>query len=587
MKTHFTTKKPDQTGSALILVIIMSATALLTLGYVMTYSSNSAQLTHRSIQYTRSVAAAEAATERVISRMTEDFQDGGESLVINNLNAYRQNTVPTSADSSYWSTWEFNDAIGNIGRTYVNHATTNYVVLDTIYAGLQGYVSTNTVVSHARDTANPQNVMGGVLQQLQLVSIPIFQFGMYSSGNMEISCGQNFIVTGRVHSNAHLYVEPDSTLTFNSGVTAVFDILFQRDTADGDTTRGNPAGSVVYTHPDEKISPMAALTLPIGTANTPQAIREIIEPPPPGEDPNSATGRLRYYNESQMLLFVTSSNITATSPYMSSNIPPIQLAQFVKTNASFVDNRESKTVRPIDINIGNLNTWANNNTNPLRVALAARSVPNNGMMSSIYIVDDRNLPATSLGAVRVLNGKQLPLNGLTVSTGRPLYVQGDYNQPGSLAPGNTNTILTAPASLAADAITILSDNWADNSPNDASALNTTVNAAILTGAVPTTVGQYSGGMENFPRFLEDWSSATFTYNGSMINMFPSQYAIGFWNGLRMAVIYYHPPKRDWAYDANFDNPAKLPPLTPELQEHIRGQWVPVAPGATNAVATIP
>ena len=107
-------------------------------------------------------------------------------------------------------------------RLMCNAATAaNYVVLNSTYAGLKGFVSTYTMVSHAQDTASPQDVTAGVLQQLQLASIPIFQFAMYSSGEMEISCGQPFDVTGRVHSNGELYVEPDNSLTFESSVTAV------------------------------------------------------------------------------------------------------------------------------------------------------------------------------------------------------------------------------------------------------------------------------------------------------------------------------------------------------------------------------
>ena len=37
---------------------------------------------------------------------------------------------------------------------------------------------------------------------------------------------------------------------------------------------------------------------------------------------------------------------------------------------------------------------------------------------------------------------------------------------------------------------------------------------------------YSGGLNNFPRFLEDWTNKTFTYTGSMIELFNSQIAIG-------------------------------------------------------------
>jgi Tfp pilus assembly protein PilX len=80
MQTHFTTPKPDQTGSALMLTMILSGIALAILAGVMTWAATSNRMTHRSIQYTRSVAAAEAATEKVESQITRDFLFGGEKL---------------------------------------------------------------------------------------------------------------------------------------------------------------------------------------------------------------------------------------------------------------------------------------------------------------------------------------------------------------------------------------------------------------------------------------------------------------------------------------------------------------------------
>ncbi len=579
MKTTSTTQKPNQTGSALILTLIMSAVALALLAAAMSWLASNTRLTYRAIQYNRSVAAAEAATEKVVSQINRDFLYGGENLVINNLNTYRQNTVPSSTNSPYWSTWEFNDANGHIGQTYVQRGSTvNYVELHSTYAGLKGFVSTYTIASYARDTASSQDVTAGVRQQLQLASIPIFQFAMYSSGEMEIGCGQHFDITGRVHSNGELYVEPDSSLTFESSVTAVDSILFQRDPLE---TRGPPAGSVVYVHPDQKKAPVPAFTLPIGTTNTPEAIREIIEPPPAGEDPNSSLGRLRYYNQCDMVLTVSNTVISATSGYLINNfatqIPTNELATFVSTASSFKDWREGKTVQPIDIDIGKLAAWSQTNT-----SLRYSTIGSNLVLSSVYVVDLRTLPG-NLGAVRVSNGLQLPPNGLTVATGRPLYVQDDYNTD-SATKGTTNTSTTRPASLVADAITILSDNWSDAKSTSAlgsrTASSTTVNAAFLTGTVDTTAGHYSGGMENFPRFLESWGSANvLTYNGSMIKMFPSLYATNAWNNNNNI---YDPPKRNWAYDANFDDPTKLPPKTPSLLQVIRSQWANVAPGQNVA-----
>jgi hypothetical protein len=174
----------------------------------------------------------------------------------------------------------------------------------------------------------------------------------------------------------------------------------------------------------------------------------------------------------------------------------------------------------------------------------------------------------------------LPPNGLTVATALPLYVKGNFNAPDT-TPGLTNTANTLPASLVGDAITVLSGNWKDAYGNNAlsarPAANTTVNAAFLAGIVqPTnTTGtlHYSGGVENFPRLLENWSGYTFTYNGSMVVMYPSQFATNYWV---QTGTYYNAPTRSWAFDANFLNCNLLPPTTPQLRKIVRGQWSVVA-----------
>jgi len=126
-------------------------------------------------------------------------------------------------------------------------------------------------------------------------------------------------------------------------------------------------------------------------------------------------------------------------------------------------------------------------------------------LTSVYVVDRRTLPATSLGAVRVVNGLRLPPNGLTVATGRPLYVLGDYNTD-SANRGSTNTSTSRPASLVADAITILSDSWTDanstNAVGSRTASSTTVNAAFLTGVVETTLGHYTAAWKTSRDFLK-------------------------------------------------------------------------------------
>ena len=145
--------------------------------------------------------------------------------------------------------------------------------------------------------------------------------------------------------------------------------------------------------------------------------------------------------------------------------------------------------------------------------------------------------------------------------------------------GNTTTY-TKPAALIGDAITILSSAWNDANASQPIASrvagNTTVNAALLGGIVPTTVGAYSGGVENFTRFLEDWSGKFLTYNGSMVVMYPSVTATAPWGGADV----YSPPARLWAFDQNFLDVAKLPPSTPTARGLIRGRWSTIPSGTT-------
>src|SRR5689334_18324276 len=105
-----------QSGSALLMTLVMSGIALLLLTGAMTWSATHTRLTDRSNRYATAVAAGESAIEKVLTQMNQDFLDGGEALVVNNLNLYRS-TCPTSADSAYWAGWEFNNGSGQIGQT--------------------------------------------------------------------------------------------------------------------------------------------------------------------------------------------------------------------------------------------------------------------------------------------------------------------------------------------------------------------------------------------------------------------------------------------------------------------------------------
>jgi hypothetical protein len=80
-------------------------------------------------------------------------------------------------------------------------------------------------------------------------------------------------------------------------------------------------------------------------------------------------------------------------------------------------------------------------------------------------------------------------------------------------------------------------------------------------------GSYSGGAENFPRFLEYWAdNDRFTYYGSMVQIYNSRQSIGKWGKDNV----YDPPLRQWYFDTNFK--VTPPPGSLMLYSYIKGKW---------------
>lgn len=280
----------------------------------------------------------------------------------------------------------------------------------------------------------------------------------------------------------------------------------------------------------------------------------------------------------QITGYTYSTNITSTTtPVTSSYSTNIAYYSFA-TNTSFYDYREKKTVQAIQLNVGALNSWLSNTSTNGGSSLNSEVQFYSGhYIDSVYIYNNTSSAGTNLPAVRVANGATLPTaNGLTVVTPDPLYVLGNYNASSSDL-NTTNTADTRPAALMGDSITVLSPSWSDSyslahpgdtNPNNRNASPTTVNAATFQGIVPSNGNNYSGGVENFLRLLENWSGKALTYNGSIIVMFPSQYATNNWS----YGSYYTAPNRQWGFDLNFTRLDGLPPLTPRLTKVLPQEW---------------
>jgi hypothetical protein len=268
---------------------------------------------------------------------------------------------------------------------------------------------------------------------------------------------------------------------------------------------------------------------------------------------------------------------TNTPSALATNFP------FLSLTNTFTDQRESKTILASQIDVAKYGQFIRTNSTVL-----AKFPAGSGTYPTIlYVADNRTNSASQLSAVRLVDGAAPPTNGnlgFTVATPDPLYVLGNYNCPNSTYLGTTNTTASLPCAFMSDALTILSSAWSDSLSGSTytsrQAANTTVDAAILTGIVPSTGSgstQFSGGVHNLPRLLEDWNSPstkTLTLNTAIMNLFNSTRATHMFIN---PGTYYDPPTRQFSYDLNFLNPAKQPPGVPCTLVPIRMNWASPPP----------
>ncbi len=628
MKMTHKNYQPGVQGYALLMTMIFISVALLLLVSVMNWSNSSARQTERNNLFGLGTGAAEAATERVIAQMTFDFFNQNFATGSNYYTINSSNLVPVTTG---WPVQFTFSNPSNSSPTYVSvnpiNWTTNWGTLFAAnYSGMHADIANCTVVSTATASNQPYNVSATVKQTFELAAIPIFQYAIFYDLNMEIDPGATMSVTGPVYSNGGIWAG-SSVLTFNSSVAAVGFIA----TNTSDPFATNYSGSGPSTYKQGWTSNADTLAMPIGQTNDPTAIRALLNLPPAGTAPYSSTGQLYFINQTDLI--VSNSPGGTISAYLqdSNNATPVQyitpdvtqsitnllnsyttnttktittnwnaghtkitgyttntvttvttnttatvtVTNFYSfaTNVTFYDYREGKTVAAVQLNVGALTNWlVNSNGSTFNTQVYNDT---GHYIDSVYVYNNAPYTSTSLPAVRMANGAVLPTQGLTVVTPDPLYVLGNFNASGTSLNNGTNVANTVPAALFGDSITALSTSWSDswNSGTALSSRNpgaTTINAAAFEGIVQTYGANYSGGVENFIRLLENWGSGTtLTYNGSIVVMFPSQYATNKWQATGN---YYNAPKRAWSFDLNFQNNNGLPPLTPRVTKIFRQTW---------------
>ncbi len=533
----------NERGIALIITLmIMLMLTIIGIGIV-TSTSDEVNIAGNELNEMRAFYAAEAGLEKATAQIQTHYESTG--------------IPPTSFPAETLSINEVTVGYSTIAETPITTTITK-----TALAGLKAFARPHFIQSTAYDSSHSCAVT--LEQHFEVSFVPIFQFAVFYENDLEIAPGPAMVINGRIHTNKNLYIQANTSLQVNSYTTAYGDIYHGRkpgsglgtDNGDvqimgadgayhsmkdgGDWLDANDAHwfDTASTRWGGRVQDAAfgleQLRLPLTNPN--DSAYALVQRESFGGGNNDSFEKkatfkiidgVAYYNPGSGWVDVTA--------------PLVASGALVET--TFYDKREESNVTVYDLDMSKFKS--------------STYAPSNGI---VYISDHRS----GLRGARIYNAEDIGMP-LTIASDNPIYTKGDINTKNKV-----------PMAILTDALTVLSDMWSDDPAKAASndktlrqAKATEANFCYITGNRETGEGTsaYNGGLENLPRFLEDWSGKTFTYKGSIVNLWHSQMAVGDWSG-----SYYTPPNRDWTFDPDLNDPANMPPGTPMVRAFIRWGW---------------
>lgn len=388
-------------GWALLATLTLAACALITLAGVLNWANENATSAERNNEFFATTYAAESATEKVMATLSQQYQDYGLSVVNQNLSSYETILPSRSVDGSYWANYKFSEGttpnqvlVFNSAQNVTNTISSSSVY--SAYAGLTFIGNTYEIIANAQNTNSQYQIVSTVGQQVNLGTIPLFQFAIFYQNDMEITPGHTMTISGAVHGNGNIYLAPnDVTLTFSNNISAVGTIYTNQDPLNLESVS---AGTLVFDGTES--SGVSPLNLPVGTnttgtdTNVNQNAYGILQLPTSDEGPTSATGTNLLYNKADLIVIVSNNNSIGVmaGPWITNdtgtaiNIPSNQWSSFISTNGAFDDQRDQLTVNPVVLNVSNLVLWSATNT---LLYSNLNSLRGSGNIQSIYVADER------------------------------------------------------------------------------------------------------------------------------------------------------------------------------------------------------
>lgn len=610
-----TTVRNSSSGSSLIVVIVILATLMVAVGVAVEYTTS----INRNVQRSNSMMSASTIADSTLEIAFGYWREvcRSQTNVPMPTSAFIAIPTPSPGEFPGISTGSFSVSRGTSldpnasSDTDTTKLISNYkiVAVDPQFNplasaaaspppgnGLSASDATYNYIASADVTT--KTLRGTVTTKLrrnfQKVQQSPWSYAIFYVDPLEIHPGPALTVTGWVHTNASLYTAHNS-LTFADKVTYGVDWSVNFMPAD---SRYGIESPTTPNYLSNLPPAMDTAKQPFGldssrlfstTDTNPNndSYHELIDPAVTGY-PDPLAGQ-RYAQQAQFTINVDASNNVTIYNGTTNITPPANngndnrskadkqnynaLFDALTTGGSLQDGRERTTMRLTTLDVSKIITYlhapGSNNASAKRL---------NNWNGVLYFSGSSS--SGTKPALELVNGSVLPDNGMTVACQNPVYIKGDYNTGGS-PPSNSGDPTTPqvsgytrqPSAVLGDAVTILSNSWSDANSTaglysgSRVASNTTVNTAIVSGNVQTTSSNYSGGAENFPRFLEDWRGKTMTYYGSMVELFQSKTATAPW-------VYggnvYEAPVRQWYFDQNFK--LSPPPGSLMIYTYVKGRW---------------
>lgn len=612
-------------GAALVVVMILVAIIGMTVSSVLGFNVNQRWQEARIQTYQEELTAAEQAMDSIIDQVQffakyKPQQVGG--AISNFHNAVLGIPVPAVTGFTIKSTISCVTG-GNLQYTTINDASDTWNGYTMLRLEYKIHTEAKATAAVSQRFKHPGVALERVIriQQIPLYAYAIFYGGKAHDGkqlDLELDAGQRIDIVGKVHTNGNFYLTTSSSAYYHRAITVAG--TFYGGQYDPTTGRTG-SGTSIYITTDGTSSPSNTSTMasvygrtgnaaafltdidilsqsPLQTQSysgwlaesaarwkgylrdSAQGIPQINLPIPNVDDPHlliepkisgdpSYKSDIKFANKADIVVtgdpatgnytvsdsagnVIGTQSSTTNLKYTDSNHV---VHNFISTS-SFYNGREGGTVYVYNVDMDVLGKVS---------ALSGKLT--NGV---VYVQPTQPATPSSTykeSGVRLVNATSLPSNAqgaLTVASNAPLYTKGDINSA-----DNVHLL------LAGDSMNILSANFNDanytnatDANNPDSATPTTTNAIFIAGNIPSreNPGRYSGGAENYFRYLENWgSSNTHTFNGSILNLFESQIAKGPWDqdatrGTQSSP-YYGAPRRIWSWDpalAGVTPPAGMP-----------------------------